>query len=84
MIRAMGTSLSSSLKDDCSREYEFKTMSLGITSIGVLGTECVVFCTEKQMVPESITHVFNVSEREAARMTGLLPDAQETDDTSEI
>lgn len=63
-------------------EYAFKAAkSPGITSIGVRGTDCVVFCTEKrvpdkQIVPDSITHLFNASESVAACMTGLLPDAR--------
>ena len=63
-------------------EYAFKAAkSPGITSIGVRGTDCVVFCTEKripdrQIVPDSITHLFNVSETIGCCMTGLLPDAR--------
>ena len=63
-------------------EYAFKAAkSSGITSIGVKGNDCVVFCTEKrvpdkQIVPDSITHLFSVSDNIGCCVTGLLPDAR--------
>lgn len=63
-------------------EYAFKAAKAsGLTSIAVKGTDCVVLCIEKKVpdrmiVPESVTHLFPVSESVGAMMTGLLPDAR--------
>ncbi|OMJ73158.1 hypothetical protein SteCoe_28228 [Stentor coeruleus] len=63
-------------------EYAFKAAkSAGLTSIGVRGSDCVVVCIErkvpdKSIVPSSVSHLFSVSERIGACMTGLLPDSR--------
>ena len=63
-------------------EYAFKAAkSAGLTSIGVRGSDCVVVCIErkvpdKSIVPSSVSHLFPVSEKIGACMTGLLPDAR--------
>ena len=63
-------------------EYAFKAAkSVGITSVGVTGSDCVVFCVEKKVpdkmiVADSVSHLFTVSDRIGACVAGILPDAR--------
>jgi 20S proteasome subunit alpha 1 len=63
-------------------EYAFKAARApGLTTIGVRGVDCVVLCTEKRVpdrniVADSVTHLFNISPRIGCCMTGLLPDSR--------
>lgn len=63
-------------------EYAFKAAKLpNITSIGIRGLDCVVFCTErrvpdKNIVPDSVSRLFNISDSIGACMTGSLADSR--------
>jgi 20S proteasome subunit alpha 1 len=63
-------------------EYAFKAISMfGATAIAVRGNDSVVVCTQKKVpdkliVPESVTHIFNISDTIGCIIVGNMNDAK--------
>ncbi|PAA51854.1 hypothetical protein BOX15_Mlig026953g1 [Macrostomum lignano] len=63
-------------------EYAFKAINIdGLTSIGVRGVDCVVLGTQRKVpdkliVADSVSRLFNLTDKVGCLMTGLLADCR--------
>lgn len=63
-------------------EYAFKAIKTdGITSVSIKGKDCCVVVTQKKvpdklLKPETMTHLYKITNRIGCCMTGIVPDAK--------